>query len=74
MWELASAKVFDLQSHEHVDDSPSLPLPSSATVRDMPSTWTHTFEQGIFKGTVDVSTGLFINGQFVDSLAQKTIE
>ena len=40
----------------------------------MPSTWTYSFNTAPFKGTVELSTGLFINGQFVDAIDGGLIE
>ncbi|KZT68467.1 aldehyde dehydrogenase [Daedalea quercina L-15889] len=40
----------------------------------MPSTWNHTFNTSVFKGSVEVPTGLFINGKFVEGSTQKTID
>ncbi|KZT68472.1 aldehyde dehydrogenase [Daedalea quercina L-15889] len=40
----------------------------------MPSIWTHTFDTPVFKGSVEVPTGLFINGEFVDGSMQETID
>ena len=40
----------------------------------MPSTWSYSFNTAPFKGTVELPTGLFINGKFVDGSSQKTIE
>lgn len=38
------------------------------------STWSYTFNTAPFKGTVEVPTGLFINGKFVEGGTKKTIE
>lgn len=40
----------------------------------MPGSWTHNFATGLYKGSVTVNTGLFINGQFVDPVDGETIE
>ena len=40
----------------------------------MPTTFTHDFNTPAFKGKVSFSTGLFINGQFVDGSDNTTIE
>lgn len=32
----------------------------------MPATFTHKFDTPVFKGTVSIPTGIFINGEFVD--------
>ncbi|OJA12632.1 hypothetical protein AZE42_04484 [Rhizopogon vesiculosus] len=40
----------------------------------MPSTFTHEFNTPAFKGKVSFSTGLFINGQFVDGSDNTTID
>ena len=40
----------------------------------MPTVYTHNFDTPLFKGTGKVNTGLFINGEFVDSLSKETIE
>ena len=40
----------------------------------MPSTLIRQFDSPLFKGTVTVNTGLFINGQFVDPINEETIE
>lgn len=37
----------------------------------MPGTFTHTFDHAGYKGTVEVPTGLFINGKYVDSVDSK---
>ncbi|KAI0727040.1 aldehyde dehydrogenase [Fomitopsis betulina] len=38
------------------------------------STWSYTFNTAPFKGTVEVPTGLFINGKFVEGGTKKTID
>ena len=40
----------------------------------MPLTFTHEFNTAIYKGTSSFSTGLFINGEYVDSVDGRTIE
>jgi aldehyde dehydrogenase (NAD+) len=40
----------------------------------MPSTFTHEFNASAFKGKVSFSTGLFINGQFLDGSDNTTID
>ncbi|EGN97195.1 hypothetical protein SERLA73DRAFT_57037 [Serpula lacrymans var. lacrymans S7.3] len=40
----------------------------------MPSTFTHEFNHPTFKGNVSFSTGIFINGQFVDGSDNTTID
>lgn len=40
----------------------------------MPAAFTHQFDNALFKGTTTVNTGLFINGQFVDSVDGATID
>ena len=40
----------------------------------MPAAFTYQFDSSLFKGTTTVNTGLFINGQFVDSSDGATIE
>jgi aldehyde dehydrogenase (NAD+) len=40
----------------------------------MPAVFTYQFDSSLFKGTVNVNTGLFINGQFVDSVDGATFE
>lgn len=40
----------------------------------MPSTFTYKFDTPVFKGTSNFSTGLLINGEFVDGVEGKTIE
>ena len=40
----------------------------------MPGTFTHQFATDLYKGSVTVNTGLFINGKFVDSVDGETIE
>ena len=40
----------------------------------MPSIFTHEFNTPTYKGKVSFSTGIFINGQFVDGSDGKTIE
>ena len=32
----------------------------------MPETFVHKFDTPVFKGTVEIPTGIFINGKFVD--------
>jgi aldehyde dehydrogenase (NAD+) len=39
-----------------------------------PPSFSHEFTTGPFKGKSEFSTGLFINGQFVDGVEGKTIE
>lgn len=40
----------------------------------MPSSFTHQFDTALYKGSVTVNTGLFINGEYVDSIDGETIE
>ncbi|KAK6969004.1 aldehyde dehydrogenase [Favolaschia claudopus] len=40
----------------------------------MPGTFIHKFDTPVYKGTVNVSTGLFINNKFVDGSDTTTIE
>ncbi|KIP10902.1 hypothetical protein PHLGIDRAFT_115040 [Phlebiopsis gigantea 11061_1 CR5-6] len=40
----------------------------------MPGTFTHQFDSSFFKGNVAVNTGLFINGQWTDSVSKETID
>ncbi|KIP06629.1 hypothetical protein PHLGIDRAFT_128195 [Phlebiopsis gigantea 11061_1 CR5-6] len=40
----------------------------------MSSTFTHQFDTALFKGTITVNTGLFIDGQWVDSVSKETID
>ena len=40
----------------------------------MPGTFTHVFDTPVFKGEVSLSTGLFIDGKFVDGSDNTTIE
>ncbi|KAK7063661.1 aldehyde dehydrogenase [Favolaschia claudopus] len=40
----------------------------------MPGTFTHKFDTPVYKGTVNVSTGLFINNKFVDGSDTTTID
>jgi aldehyde dehydrogenase (NAD+) len=40
----------------------------------MARTYSHTFDVPLFKGTVDIPTELYINGQFVDGAEGKTME
>ena len=40
----------------------------------MPSIFTHELDTPVYKGTVSINTGLFINGQFVDGSNNTTIE
>lgn len=40
----------------------------------MPAIFTHQFDTEIYKGRVTVNTGLFINGQWVDSVDRETID
>ncbi|KIM54978.1 hypothetical protein SCLCIDRAFT_135639 [Scleroderma citrinum Foug A] len=40
----------------------------------MPSIFTHELDTPVYKGTVSVNTGLFINGQFVDGSNNTTID
>ncbi|KZS99653.1 aldehyde dehydrogenase [Laetiporus sulphureus 93-53] len=40
----------------------------------MPSTFTYQFNTPVFKGDVEFSTGLYINGKFVDGAKKSTID
>ena len=40
----------------------------------MPQTFTHQIDSPLYKGKVSLNTGLFINGQFVDSVDGETLE
>ncbi|EKM52092.1 uncharacterized protein PHACADRAFT_212682 [Phanerochaete carnosa HHB-10118-sp] len=40
----------------------------------MPGMFTHEFSVDLYKGTVTVNTGLFINGRFVDPVDHETID
>ena len=40
----------------------------------MPLSFTHEFDTPVYKGTSSFSTGLFINGQFVDAIDGGLIE
>jgi aldehyde dehydrogenase (NAD+) len=40
----------------------------------MPGVFSHEFDTPVFKGKVNIQTGLFINGQFVDGSEKGTIE
>ena len=40
----------------------------------MSGTFTHQFDSSFFKGSATVNTGLFINGQWTDSVSKETIE
>jgi aldehyde dehydrogenase (NAD+) len=40
----------------------------------MTKTYSHTFDSHVFKGTVEIPTGIFINGQWKDGSEGKTIE
>lgn len=40
----------------------------------MPGTFSHQFDTATYKGAAKVNTGLFINGQFVDSVDGATFE
>ncbi|EKM54302.1 uncharacterized protein PHACADRAFT_196734 [Phanerochaete carnosa HHB-10118-sp] len=40
----------------------------------MPGTFTHEFATELYNGTVTVNTGLFVNGQFVDSVDRESID
>ena len=40
----------------------------------MPQTFTHKFDTPVYKGTISVNTGLYINGQFVDPVEKDTLE
>lgn len=40
----------------------------------MLGTFTHTFDTPVYKGTSNINTGLFINGQWVDPLEKATID
>lgn len=46
----------------------------AAQVYNMPSSFTHQFDTALYKGSVTVNTGLFINGEYVDSIDGETIE
>ena len=50
------------------------PPSSPSSLFDMPGTFTHVFDTTLFKGTITVNTGLFIDGQWVDSANKETIE
>lgn len=41
---------------------------------NMSPTFTHKFDTSLYKGSIAVNTGLFINGQFVDAVDKQTIE
>lgn len=40
----------------------------------MPQTFTYQFDTALYKGSVSVNTGLYINGQWVDPVEKGTIE
>ena len=40
----------------------------------MPTVYSECFDAPLFKGKVSVNTGLFINGEYVDSVDGGTIE
>lgn len=40
----------------------------------MPSSFNYQFDTPVFKGKADFSTGLFIDGKFVDGASGSTIE
>ena len=40
----------------------------------MPETFRYTFDTPVFKGEVEVPTGLYINGKFVDGSSGASIE
>lgn len=40
----------------------------------MPKTFDYTFDTPVYKGTSSFSTGLYINGKFVDGSEGETIE
>jgi len=40
----------------------------------MPATFTHQFETPVFKGGVEFSTGIYVDGKFVDGSSGKTID
>lgn len=40
----------------------------------MPAVYTHKFDTPVYKGIATVNSGLFINGQFVDSAGKETGE
>ena len=40
----------------------------------MRDTFIHSLETDSFKGSVSVETGLFINGEYVDSVKHESIE
>lgn len=48
--------------------------PHNSHIPIMPSTFAHEFNAPAFKGKVSFSTGIFINGQFVDGSDNTTIE
>lgn len=49
----------------------STPIPASST---MPGTFTYHFDSSTYKGVSTIHTGLFINGEFVDSVDKQTIK
>ena len=40
----------------------------------MAPTYTHDFDHAAYKGKVEIPTGLWINGEYVNSQGGKTIE
>ncbi|TFY60382.1 hypothetical protein EVJ58_g5178 [Rhodofomes roseus] len=40
----------------------------------MTSTWNHTFSTAAFKGSVEVPTGIYVNGKFAEGSSKKTID
>lgn len=41
---------------------------------NMPPTFSYNWDTPVYKGRTSYSTGLFINGQFVDGVKKQTIE
>jgi aldehyde dehydrogenase (NAD+) len=40
----------------------------------MPETFKHTFDTPVYKGTVEIPTGIFIDGKFIDGAEGGYIE
>ena len=49
-------------------------LSANLELSTMPSVFKQHFESALFTGDVSVNTGLFINGEFADSMNDQTIE
>lgn len=62
--------VMVLRSYIYIHNSQA----KRQSITTMPSTFTHEFNASAFKAKVSFSTGIFINGQFLDGSDNTTIE